>query len=48
MTNIISHYLDEIAERLWTEHASIMIGAGFSRNAQKANATAKPEAEAAG
>ena len=41
MTNIISHYLDEIAERLWTEHASIMIGAGFSRNAQKANATAK-------
>jgi hypothetical protein len=25
-------YLDEIAMRLWTNHATVMIGAGFSRN----------------
>jgi hypothetical protein len=29
----INIYLKEIAERLWTGHASIMIGAGFSVNA---------------
>lgn len=29
----IRPYLLEIAERLWTGHASIMVGAGFSKNA---------------
>lgn len=29
----IQSYLSEIAERLWTGHASIMVGAGFSKNA---------------
>jgi hypothetical protein len=29
--DIIS-YLDEIAERLWSNHAVVMVGAGFSRN----------------
>lgn len=29
----ICPYLNEIAERLWSGHAAIMIGAGFSRNA---------------
>jgi hypothetical protein len=29
----VQSYLSEIAERLWTSHASIMIGAGFSKNA---------------
>ncbi len=27
-------YISEIAERLWSGHASIMVGAGFSMNAQ--------------
>ncbi len=29
----IRPYLIEIAERLWTGHASVMVGAGFSKNA---------------
>lgn len=29
----VQSYLSEIAERLWTGHASIMVGAGFSKNA---------------
>lgn len=29
----IQAYFDEIAERLWTGHASVMVGAGFSKNA---------------
>lgn len=29
----ILSYFSEIAERLWTGHASIMVGAGFSKNA---------------
>lgn len=33
--NNINHFLYEIADRLWNGHASIMIGAGFSRNAKK-------------
>lgn len=37
----ISPYLSEIAERLWSGHASIMIGAGFSMNAKKVNERAK-------
>jgi len=32
----ITSCLDEIAERLWSGHAAVMIGAGFSRNAHKA------------
>jgi hypothetical protein len=32
----IKCYLDEIAERLWSRHATVMVGAGFSRNARKA------------
>ena len=31
--NSISPYLNEIAERLWSGHAAIMVGAGFSKNA---------------
>lgn len=33
----IRPYLNEIAERLWPSpaHASIMVGAGFSKNANK-------------
>lgn len=30
----IKSYLNKIAERLWTGHAAVMIGAGFSRNAK--------------
>jgi len=30
----IRPYLNEIAERLWSGHAAIMVGAGFSRNAK--------------
>lgn len=33
----IRHYVVEIADRLWNGHASIMVGAGFSKNAQKTN-----------
>lgn len=34
-------YLKEIADRLWTKHASIMVGAGFSMNARKVNENCK-------
>ena len=30
-------YLNEIAERLWSGHAAVMVGAGFSKNAKKNN-----------
>jgi len=30
----IKPYLDEIAERLWSGHAAVMVGAGFSKNAE--------------
>ena len=30
----IRPYLNEIAERLWSGHAALMVGAGFSRNAK--------------
>ena len=37
--NIISKellpYFSEIAKRLWSGHAAVMIGAGFSKNAKK-------------
>ena len=38
----IRPYLNEIAERLWSEHAAVMVGAGFSRNA-KPNSASCPE-----
>ncbi|MBU0473817.1 MAG: SIR2 family protein [Bacteroidetes bacterium] len=38
--NILPYFL-EIAERLWTGHATIMIGAGFSKNAKKSETTKK-------
>ncbi len=31
----IKVHLDEIAERLWSGHAAIMVGAGYSKNADK-------------
>lgn len=34
-TSDIEIYISEIAERLWSGHASLMVGAGFSMNAQK-------------
>jgi hypothetical protein len=34
-------YLNEIAERLWSGHAAVMVGAGFSKNA-KPNGTSCP------
>ena len=37
----IKPYLTEISERLWSGHASIMIGAGFSKNAQRGGVTSK-------
>lgn len=30
----IRPYLDEIAQRLWSGHAAVMVGAGFSKNAE--------------
>jgi len=38
----IKSYLNEIAERLWTGHATVMIGAGFSRNAKTKSTSQKP------
>ncbi len=35
-------YLNEIAERLWSGRAAVMVGAGFSRNA-KPNSTSYPD-----
>jgi hypothetical protein len=32
----VAPYLDEIAERLWSGHAAVMVGSGFSKNARKA------------
>jgi len=37
----ISPYLYEIAERLWSGHAAVMVGAGFSKNAKKSNPSKK-------
>lgn len=34
--------LNEIAERLWSGHASVMVGAGFSKNATGNTANSKP------
>lgn len=38
--NILPHLL-EIADRLWSGHAAIMIGAGFSKNAKRGESTTK-------
>ncbi|HQM85750.1 MAG TPA: SIR2 family protein, partial [bacterium] len=35
----IAPYLDEIAEKLKLRHAAVMVGAGFSKNAQKKNSS---------
>lgn len=35
----IKPYLHEITERLWSGHAAIMVGAGFSKNAKSSGAT---------
>ena len=32
-------YLDEIADRLWSNNAAVMVGAGFSRNAKPVGST---------
>ena len=37
----VKPYLLEIANRLWSGHATIMIGAGFSKNANKNGSTSK-------
>lgn len=38
----IEAYIIEIAERLWSKHAAVMIGAGFSKNASKKSPNCKP------
>lgn len=35
----VKPYLDEIADRLWSHNAAVMVGAGFSRNAKPAGST---------
>ncbi len=35
----VKPYLDEIADRLWSNNAAVMVGAGFSRNAKPVDAT---------
>ncbi len=35
-------HLDEIAERLWSGHASVMVGAGFSKNTIENSPSSKP------
>ena len=35
----ITPYLDEIADRLWSNNAAVMVGAGFSRNAKPVSST---------
>ena len=42
MTTDLRGVLDEIAERLWSGHASVMVGAGFSKNAVKNSPHCKP------
>ncbi len=37
----IKFYLDEIAERLWSGQASVMVGSGFSKNAKPINSLAR-------
>ena len=35
----VKPYLDEIADRLWSNNAAVMVGAGFSRNAKSVGST---------
>ena len=35
----VKPYLDEIADRLWSNNAAVMVGAGFSRNAKSLGST---------
>lgn len=37
MNSDIKPFLDDIAERLWSGHAAIMVGSGFSKNADPIN-----------
>ena len=37
--NQVKPYLDEIADRLWSNNAAVMVGAGFSRNAKQVAST---------
>ena len=37
--NQVKPYLDEIAHRLWSNNAVVMVGAGFSQNAKSVNPT---------
>jgi len=41
ISNDIASYLNEIANHLWLNHASVMIGSGFSKNAIKTNTEVK-------
>jgi hypothetical protein len=41
ISNDIAPYLNEIANHLWLNHASVMIGSGFSKNAIKTNTDVK-------
>ena len=38
----VKPYLDEIADRLWSNNAAVMVGAGFSRNAKPVGSTSAP------
>ena len=35
----VKPYLDEIANRLWSNNAAVMVGAGFSQNAETVGST---------
>ena len=37
MENLSERYIDEIASGLIEHHAAVLVGAGFSRNADTAN-----------
>lgn len=39
--NQVEPYLDEIADRLWSNDAAVMVGAGFSRNAKPVGSTSE-------
>lgn len=38
----VKPYLDEIADRLGSNNAAVMVGAGFSRNAKPVGSTSAP------
>ena len=37
--DLLKPYLDEIADRLWSKNAAVMVGAGFSQNAKPVGST---------